>query len=67
MSLFDRLLGGVKETLLMKDDLARLKEITKEMMLELRDHEARLIRIETLIEVAQGKLMRLPAPRKPKK
>jgi hypothetical protein len=66
MSLFDRLLGGVKETLLMKDDLARLKEITKEMMLDLRDHEARLIRIETLIEVAQGKPVRLPAPKKRK-
>jgi hypothetical protein len=66
MSLFDRLLGGVKETLLMKDDLARLKEITKEIMLDLRDHEARLIRIETLIEVAQGKPVRLPAPKKRK-
>jgi hypothetical protein len=66
MNLFDRLLGGVKETLLMKDDLARLKEITKEMMLDLRDHEARLIRIETLIEVAQGKPVRLPAQKKRK-
>ncbi len=66
MSLFDRLLGGVKETLLMKDDLSRLKDITKEMMSEIRDHEARLIRIETLVEVAQGKRARLPAPKKRK-
>jgi hypothetical protein len=66
MRLFDRLLGGVKETLLMKNDLARHKEITKEMMLDLRDHEARLIRIETLIEVAQGKSVQLPSPKKRK-
>jgi hypothetical protein len=66
MSVFDRLLGGVKETLLMKDDLSRLKDISKEMMLDLRDHEARLIRIETLVEVAQGKPARLPAPKKSK-
>ena len=36
----------------MREDVARLADGTKELGRDVRDHERRLIRIETLIEVA---------------
>lgn len=52
MSAFERVLGGIKDLLVMREDVARLAEGTKELGRDIRDHERRLIRIETLIEVA---------------
>lgn len=52
MSAFEKVLGGIKDLLVMREDVARLAEATKELGRDIRDHERRLIRIETLVEMA---------------
>ena len=37
---------------------ATLKELTKEVRQDLKDHEKRLIRIETMVEMSQGKRLK---------
>lgn len=57
MSAFERVLTGIKDLLVMREDVARLAEGTKELGRDIRDHERRLIRIETLIEVAERRAL----------
>ncbi len=52
MSAFERVLAGIKDLMVMRDDVACLADATKDLGRDIRDHERRLIRIETLIEVA---------------
>ena len=54
MSAFDRILESVKDVLRMNDDVQRLAEGVKDLAIEVRDHDRRLVRIETLIEVSQA-------------
>lgn len=54
MSAFDRILESVKDVLRMNDDVQRLAEGVKDLAVEMRDHDRRLVRIETLIEVSQA-------------
>ncbi len=60
MSAFERVLSGIKDLLVMREDVARLAEGTKDLGRDIRDHERRLIRIETLIEVAERRPPSLP-------
>ena len=53
MSIFDRVLTGVKDVLLLRDDVSRMYEDQREMGSEIRDHERRLIRIETIIDYTE--------------
>lgn len=55
MSAFDRLLDSVREVIVLGSEIKRMNEDIRDLALEVRDHERRLIRIETLIEVAGAK------------
>ncbi len=52
MSVVDRILSGLRDLIVMREELARIGESVRTLAAEARDHERRLIRIETLIEVA---------------
>jgi hypothetical protein len=69
MSAFDRILSGIKDVLVMREDIARLVEGIKDLSADIRDHEHRLIRLETMVEMARGgkrESAQLPAPKKRK-
>lgn len=65
MSAFDRVLEGIKQVLLVSEDIKRLSEGVKELSGELRDLDRRVARIEGMVEVAKvqsasGSRRRLP-------
>lgn len=60
MSVLDRILTGLKELVVMREDLARLGNSLRELAGDVRDHERRLIRIETMIEMSRGGPPALP-------
>lgn len=49
------MMTGVRDILLLRDKVDRLDAGFREMGGELRDHEVRLVRMETLVEVAAGR------------
>lgn len=51
MSVLERVLGSVKDLIVMRDELDRLTLDISSTRTEVRDHEKRLIRIETMIEM----------------
>lgn len=53
MSFADRLLGGIKDLLVMRDEVARLTANMGKMTDGAMDHERRLVRIETIIEMTE--------------
>lgn len=53
-SSFERIIDGVKEVLRMSDELKRVSEGLKVLAIEVRDIDKRLVRIETLAEVAKS-------------
>lgn len=55
MSALDRLLESVREVIVLGSEMKRLNDDVRDLALEVRDHERRLVRIETLIEVAGGR------------
>ena len=61
MSVVDRILTGLRDLIVMREELARTGETVRSLAGDVRDHERRLIRIETLIEVAQSRLPTLPS------
>jgi len=46
--------SALKEVLLLTDEMDRAGRMLSEISGELRDHDRRLIRLETLVEVAKG-------------
>ncbi len=61
MSLLADAFATTKKILLVSEELNRLSEETKALSRTLTDHEGRLIRIETTIEIAQrGSHLTLP-------
>jgi hypothetical protein len=54
MSAFEKVLGGIKDILVMREDVSRLADGVKELSSDVRDHEHRLIRIETMVDMARG-------------
>ncbi len=51
MSMLDRVLGSVKELVVMRSELDRMADDLAATRADVRSHESRLIRIETMIEM----------------
>lgn len=58
MSAFDRVLDGIKEVLRASDEIKRLSEGLKTLAIEVRDIDRRLVRIETMAEIAKSQAPR---------
>jgi hypothetical protein len=56
----DRVLSSLRQVILMESKLQRLADSVDEMADAVVDHEKRLIRLETMVEIARGR--GLPAP-----
>ena len=54
MAALDRVIDGVKEVLRMSDEVKRLAEGMKALAVEVRDIDKRLVRIETMAEIAKA-------------
>jgi len=53
MAAFDQIVEGVKEVLRMSGEIKRLADAVRELGTEVRDMDRRLVRIETMAELAQ--------------
>ena len=54
MAGIDRILDGVRDVIKMTDEIRRLSEGMKELAVEVREMDRRLIRIETMVEIARS-------------
>jgi vacuolar-type H+-ATPase subunit D/Vma8 len=52
MAALDRVIEGVKEVLRMSDEVKRLAESMKDLAAEVREMDRRLVKIETIAELA---------------
>ena len=52
MSAFDRVLDGVKQVLMVTEEIRRLSESVTSLAIEVREIDRRLVRIETLADLA---------------
>ncbi len=52
MSFTERLFAGIKELMVMRDDLKRLQTGVDRLTDREANHESRLVRIETIIEMS---------------
>jgi hypothetical protein len=50
-------MAAMKEVLLLTDKVDRAGQVLSEIAVELRDHDRRLIRLETMVEVARDRPM----------
>ncbi len=61
MSVLERVTTALKELFLLRDEVARTAENVRELKKDVFDHEKRLIRIETLIDLTRtGDRLNLP-------
>ena len=63
MAALDRILDGVKEVLRMSDELQRVAKGVKELAVEVRELDKRMVRIETMVEVAKTRAASSPPRR----
>ena len=54
MSTLKDVVSALKEVLLLTDKVDRAGRMLGEISSELRDHDRRLVRLETMVEVARG-------------
>ena len=54
MAGLDRIIDGVREVLRMTDEVKRLPDGLKSLAIEVRDMDKRLVRIETMAEIAKS-------------
>lgn len=54
MSTLQDVISALKEVLLLTDKVDRAGTVLSQMSSELRDHDRRLIRLETMVEMAQS-------------
>ena len=54
MAAFDQIVEGVKEVLRMSGEIKRLADAVRELGTEVRNIDRRLVRIETMAELAQS-------------
>jgi hypothetical protein len=54
MSTLKDVMSAMKEVLLLTDKVDRVGTVLSEMSGELRDHDRRLIRLETMVEIAKS-------------
>jgi len=65
MAALDRILEGVKEVLRLTDEVKRLAEGLKALATEVRDIDRRLVRVETMVEIAKVEATRQRLPKGP--
>ena len=53
MSTLKDVMSAMKEVLLLTDKVDRAGAVLSEMAKELRDHDRRLVRLETIVEIAK--------------
>ena len=51
--------GAVKEVLILTNKVENLGKMLQEASVELRDHDRRLVRLETMVEIAQKQQPRI--------
>ncbi|MGD8845725.1 MAG: hypothetical protein PVJ84_08990 [Desulfobacteraceae bacterium] len=54
MSTLKDVMSAMKEVMLLTDKVDRAGSVLSEMAVELRDHDRRLVRLETIVEIAKG-------------
>jgi hypothetical protein len=57
MSTLHEVFVAVKEVLLLTNKVENLGKILEEAAMELREHDRRLVRLETMVEMAQKRLL----------
>ncbi len=62
MSTLKDVISAMKEILLLTDKVDRAGTVLSEISNELRDHDRRLIRLETMVEIAQNQLRLMDEP-----
>lgn len=60
MSAFEKIVSGIKDILVMREDMSRLTSGIKDLGADIRDHEHRPIRLETLMAMERQQIFRLP-------
>ncbi|MGE5567166.1 MAG: hypothetical protein ACM3YN_13560 [Parcubacteria group bacterium] len=58
MSVLDQVLSGIRDAILLSEKVERLSQNAEALALELRDHDRRLVRLETMVEMAQANAAR---------
>jgi hypothetical protein len=62
MAAIDQIIAGVREVLRLTDDAKRLADEYKAVATELREHDRRLVRLETIVDIAkESRRLRGPA------
>ncbi len=59
MSTLKDVIGAMKEVLLLTEKVERAGGMLSEISQELRDHDRRLVRLETIIEVAKSQAQKI--------
>lgn len=54
MAGIDRIIDGVRDVIKMTDEIRRLSDGMKELAVEVREMDRRLIRLETMVEIARS-------------
>ncbi|MGD9368309.1 MAG: hypothetical protein PVH87_21600 [Desulfobacteraceae bacterium] len=54
MSTLKDVMSAMKEVMLLTDKVDRAGKVLSEMASELRDHDRRLVRLETIVEIAKN-------------
>lgn len=54
MSTLKDVMSAMKEVLLLTDKVDRVGKVLSEISSEIRDHDRRLIRLETMVEIAKS-------------
>ena len=60
MSAIKDAIAAMKEVLLLAEKVDRAGGLLSEVSRELREHDRRLVRLETMIEIASGSQKKLP-------
>lgn len=63
MSALKDVISAMKEVLLLTDKMDRAGKVLTEIASELRDHDRRLIRLETMVEIASNQTRITDAPK----
>ncbi|MDH3640472.1 MAG: hypothetical protein OES38_00110 [Gammaproteobacteria bacterium] len=60
MSAIKDAIAAMKDVLLLSEKVDRAGNLLSEISTELRDHDRRLVRLETVVEISQGSQKKLP-------
>lgn len=60
MSAIKDAIAAMKEVLLLSEKVDRAGNLLSEISIELRDHDRRLVRLETMVEISRGSQKKLP-------